>query len=130
MAKSDKIFQDQLILIAEDEPINFMLLEKMLEPTGAGIIWAKNGKEAVEMTRSNPDIRLILMDIRMPEMNGIEATLILRAEFPELPIIAVTAYSLSNEKEACEQAGTTAFITKPVSPKVLVELIKQQIGIK
>lgn len=125
--QENRILKGEKVLIAEDEPINFMLLEKMIEPTGAKVIWAKNGLQAVEMTRNNPDISLILMDIRMPQMNGIEATIIIRAEYPNLPIIAVTAYTLSNEKETCKQAGTSAFLTKPVRPKELMRVIQKQL---
>ena len=110
------------ILIAEDEPINYMLLNKILEVTQCRTVWAKNGREAVDMNLSeSPD--LILMDIRMQVMNGIEATRMIRRTHPDLPIIAITAFTLSNEPEACREAGCTEFLTKPVFPKILLETI-------
>lgn len=122
MNQSTYGWEHRVVLIAEDEPINFMLIRKILEVTSCRVIWAKNGREAVEMTTSqHPD--LILMDIRMPEMDGITATKMIRKSFPDLPIIAVTAFSLSNEAEKCQEAGASGFITKPVMPGTLLEAI-------
>ena len=113
------------ILIAEDEPINFMLLEKMLEKVPARIVWAKNGQEAVDKIRQDSSIVLILMDIRMPKMNGIEATRIIVNEKPGLPVVAVTAFNLSNEREQCLEAGAAGFLTKPVNPEKLHKTVQQ-----
>jgi len=113
---------DKTILIAEDEMINFMLLQKVLEGTHAKVLWAKNGDDAVMMTKEHhPDA--ILMDIRMPVMNGIEATRTIRVFDRDLPIIMVTAFSLDNEAEQCHQAGCSGFLTKPVRPVVLFEVL-------
>lgn len=111
------------ILIAEDEPINFMLLQKMLEKTNYSIIWAKNGEEAVEKAKTEESIKIILMDIRMPKLSGIEATQQIREASIDLPIYAVTAYTLSNEREKFTDVGGTGFITKPVNPKELMEVV-------
>ncbi|MBT7462829.1 MAG: response regulator [Bacteroidetes bacterium] len=113
------------ILIAEDEPINYMILEKILSTMGANIFWAKDGIEAVDMARSHHDIQMVFMDIRMPEMDGFEATKIIRSEFPELAIIMLTAYTLSNEEELCIKAGATAFLTKPIRPVELRQVINE-----
>jgi CheY-like chemotaxis protein len=115
---------DKVILIAEDEMINFMLLNKVLESTQAKIVWAKNGLEAVQFNaEKHPDV--ILMDIRMPEMNGIDATQLIRKTHPELPIIVITAFMLDNEAEQCQAAGSSAFLTKPVRPLLLFELLEK-----
>ncbi len=111
------------ILIAEDEPINFMLLQKMLEKTNYSIIWAKNGEEAIEKIKENDSVKLVLMDIRMPKLGGIDATIAIRAAGYKTPIYAVTAYTLSNEREKCEEAGTTGFLTKPVNPAALLNVV-------
>lgn len=120
--------EKKIILIAEDEPINFMLLQKMLEKCERKVIWAKNGQEAVQIATSNPQVGIILMDIRMPIMDGITATQTIRKTLKELPIIALTAYTLSNEREKCTEAGTTAFLTKPVRPNELLPLIEELIS--
>jgi two-component system, cell cycle response regulator DivK len=115
---------DKVILIAEDEMINFMLLNKVLESTASKVFWAKNGLEAVALNQErNPDV--ILMDLRMPEMNGIDATKAIRKTHPHLPIVAVTAFALDNEAQQCQDAGCSAFLTKPVRPVILYELLEK-----
>ena len=111
------------ILIAEDEPINFMLLQKMLEKTKYAIIWAKNGEEAVQKAKTEESIKIIFMDIRMPVLSGIEAIKQIRDTGLNMPIYAVTAYTLSNERDKCKEAGADGFITKPVNPKELMKAI-------
>ncbi len=114
---------DKVILIAEDEMINYMLLNKVLESTASKVFWAKNGLEAIAFNQEyHPDV--ILMDLRMPEMNGIDATKAIRKTHPELPIVAVTAFALDNEAQQCQEAGCSAFLTKPVRPVVLFELLE------
>jgi len=110
------------ILIAEDEPINYMLIHKILEDTKVRMRWVKNGREALDdVEKECPD--LILMDIRMPEMDGITATRLIHEKHPAVSIIALTAFSLSDEIEQCRKAGCIEFITKPVMPKVLLDTI-------
>ena len=124
MSQTKEPSADRAILIAEDEPINFMLLQKMLEKTAYKVLWAKNGQEAVNMALSDKSICLILMDIRMPLIDGIEATRTIHAKAPNLPIVAVTAYTLRNEKEKCKKAGAVGFLSKPVRPSKLIPLVE------
>ena len=105
------------ILIAEDESLNYELLEFILKPLEANIIWAKNGKEALDITKSNAKIDLILMDIRMPILNGLEATKQIKTLSPNLPIIAQTAYAISGDKELALKAGCDNYISKPINKK-------------
>lgn len=110
------------ILIAEDEDLNWMFIKEMLRKTGAEIIRAKNGIEALELARSRePDA--ILMDIKMPEMNGIEATRKIRKFNPEVPIISQTAFVMAEEKEESIKAGSNHFVTKPLDRTTIMELI-------
>jgi hypothetical protein len=81
------------ILIAEDAESSYQFLKVILTKAGAEILWAKNGREAVGICRSGKKIDLVLMDINMPEMNGFEATALIKAERPDLPVIAQTAYA-------------------------------------
>jgi len=127
MESNSDVYSEKTFMIAEDEPINYMLLQKMLEKTKAKVIWAKNGEEALSKVTEGIVVDLILMDIRMPKMDGIEATMAIRKIKPDLPIVAVTAYTLSNEREKCSEAGTTAFLTKPVRPGELFPLLHQVI---
>ncbi|MBE9481069.1 MAG: response regulator [Bacteroidetes bacterium] len=88
-------------------------------------IWTEGGIEAVKICSDNPDIDLVLMDIKMPDMNGYEATKRIKKFRPELPIIAQTAYALYGDDIKAAEAGCDEYITKPVMKKELFELISK-----
>lgn len=109
--------QVKKILVAEDVDSNFILLKNMIGGNYV-LLWAKDGYEAVEMyKRDQPD--LILMDIKMPRMDGLEATRIIRSYSKEIPIIALTAYAFETDRERALEAGCNDFVTKPVSEEML-----------
>ena len=110
------------ILIAEDEDLNWLFIREMLRKTEAEIIRAKTGLEAVDLVhKKKPDV--ILMDIKMPEMNGIEATRKIREFNPDVPIISQTAFVMAEEKEESMLAGSNHFVTKPLDRTIIMELI-------
>jgi PAS domain S-box-containing protein len=111
---SENHWDNQIILIAEDECYNFLFLEELLQPTGVKILHARDGKEAVELVRRNPKISLVLMDIKMPVMDGYTATRIIKELKPRLPVIAQTAYAMSEDREKTRKAGFDNFISKPI----------------
>ena len=115
-------WEGKVILIAEDVHINYKLIELNLKKTNVETIWAKNGKVAVEICQSQ-HVDLVLMDIQMPVMNGYEATKQIRENKPELPIIAQTAFAMTNEKENSLRAGCNSYITKPIDKRELLALI-------
>lgn len=106
--------QKRRILVAEDDETNYMFMERLLSRTNCTILRAVNGQEAVDRCASDTNIDLVLMDINMPFMNGLDATRIIKTRLPGLPIIAVTAYSLSGDKETCIAAGCDDYIPKPI----------------
>ena len=108
------------ILIAEDEYSNYLLLEEILESTMINITWARNGKEAIEAYQQNDAIDIVLMDIKMPVMSGIEAYRELRRLSKNLPIVAQTAYAMTDEREQLQQMGFNGYLTKPLSKKELL----------
>ena len=112
------------ILIAEDNPDNFELLRRRLDRLGFQILWAKNGREAVEMAAEHLP-QVILMDIAMPEMSGIDATKALRADpaTRPIPIIAVTAHSDTFDRIRCLKAGCDAFAIKPIQFADLLDMM-------
>jgi len=113
---------DRIILVAEDEELNWHFIREMLRKTGAEILRARDGNEVVSIARDRePDI--ILMDIKMPEMNGFDATRKIRVFNKEVPIIAQSAYVMAEEKEESLQAGCNQFVTKPIDRTTLMELI-------
>lgn len=113
----------KVILIAEDDNINFLLFQKMMKDKAYKIIRAVNGQEAVDICINDSNIDLVLMDIKMPVMNGFEAIEQIRPIRPKLAIIAQTAYSSSEDRLKIEQAGFDDYITKPLSRERLFELI-------
>lgn len=116
--------QNYTILIAEDEEVNFLFFEALLESrTNIKLIHAKNGQEAIDICFGNKDIDLILMDIKMPILNGYEATEIIKSKLPNLPIIAQTAYSTIADRNAAKKHGCDDFISKPISREELFALI-------
>lgn len=127
--KSDKTnWKGKTILVAEDEQSNFELVKATLFPTNAGVIRAHNGKEAVTTCRKNDKIDLVLMDIRMPEMNGYEATRLIKEFRPKLPIISLTAYAMPDDKKKSTDAGCDNYITKPIKPKEFIDKLKEYLN--
>ncbi len=115
------------ILIVEDDEISHILLTKRLEKISAELIHANDGMEAIQACKKNPDLDLILMDIRMPVMNGHEATRIIREFNKEVVIIAQTAFALSGDREIAIESGCNDYITKPINKAELLALIEQYI---
>jgi PAS domain S-box-containing protein len=113
-----------VILVAEDNHENYLLLEVLLKPMVKRIDHAVNGVEVLDMVATN-HYDLVLMDIKMPVMSGIEATTLLKEKYPELPVIAQTAYAQPEEKESALAAGCNAYIVKPIRKEVLLNLIKK-----
>ena len=113
------------ILIAEDDDINYMFLKEILLRTGAEIMRARNGLDAINMAESTEKLDIILMDIKMPHVDGIEATKYITSVRPDIPIIAQTAFALEGDKKRCLDAGCCAYITKPVDKHKLFVLLER-----
>lgn len=111
------------ILIAEDEMINFRLLQLMLANTNVSILHGRDGLQTLQLFHENPQINLVLMDIKMPELDGCEVTRKIRTTNKIIPIIAQTAFALDEEKQKSLDAGCTAYITKPINKSDLLKLI-------
>ncbi len=122
-----KNWKDKTILIAEDEESNYKFLEMFLSNKGINLLHAENGYEAVEICRSNKHIDLILMDIKMPGMNGLEATSKIKKLKPEIPIIIQTAYAMQNDEKESLEAGCDDYIAKPIKKERLISLLEKWI---
>ena len=115
------------ILIVEDDPTSTLLLQRNLKGQNLTILCAENGWEAVELVEHHPEINLVLMDIKMPVMNGYEATRLIKEQRPDLPVIAQSAFTSNEEREKARKAGCDSFITKPINKTELLELITKQL---
>ncbi len=115
------------VLVAEDEEYNFLLIEEYLIEMGLKLIHAKDGKETVEICRKNPNIDLILMDIKMPIMTGHEAAKIIKKLNPNLPIVAQSAYALEHERAKFEDIFDD-YLTKPLNEDILQQKVHKYIN--
>jgi CheY-like chemotaxis protein len=116
------------ILIVEDDSSNYMFLESLLRSTEAELIWARNGLQAVDIQAGRNDIDLILMDIRMPEMNGLLATQKIRSTNKDIPIIALTAFAFADDRIKSMEAGCTEHLSKPVKIEELKRVLEKYLG--
>lgn len=122
----DKVFEGRKILLVDDDVRNIFALTSALEHKGATVEIGRNGREAIEKLNAVEDIDLVLMDVMMPEMDGFEATRLIRLEprWRKLPIIAVTAKAMKDDQERCLQAGANDYLAKPIDLNRLFSLIR------
>lgn len=123
-----KFINPVTLLIVEDEIINFTLLKHYLSNANVYLIHAANGSEAVEMCKNNRQIDLVLMDLKMPVMDGFEATTKIREFRPDLPVIAQTAYDRDVDKAKALACGCSGFLSKPIRQEELLDSIIKYLG--
>lgn len=131
MEKKNLPWQGIVILVAEDVESNYLYLNKILSKKGATVLWAKNGQEAVDIFKTQIEkqpIDVILMDIQMPLMNGYQATKLIKEINPDVPIIAQTAFALENDREKTLAAGCDDYISKPIKPDDLTNILVKYIN--
>jgi len=127
MAGGDKYdfdFSDKLVLVVEDNEISFKLIHAVLTQVKTNIVRASNGKEAIEACLAEKNYDLVLMDMQMPEVDGLEATRRIKQIRPELPIVATTANTYDENYIACREAGCDGFLTKPLQFRKMFELMQ------
>ncbi len=120
--KKKKVFT---ILVAEDEEINYLYIDEVLSELDVKLIASKNGEETIKICKENSFIDLVLMDLKMPIIDGYEATKEIKKFRPELPIIAQTAYAMTSDKEKAEEAGCNGYLSKPIPAQDLIKVIKE-----
>lgn len=113
------------ILIAEDVESNFLYLKAVLSKLNANVFWAKNGLEVLAICEKEEIMDLVLMDLQMPEMNGYEATHLLKQKYPDLPVIAQTAFAMSDDREKALDAGCDDYLAKPIKSKDLLTITEK-----
>jgi HAMP domain-containing protein/CheY-like chemotaxis protein/GAF domain-containing protein len=114
------------ILVVDDDVRNIFAITSALERHGANVVFAENGRDGLDLLEKTPDVRAVLMDIMMPEMDGYEVIRRIRAEprYRGLPVIAVTAKAMQTDREKCIEAGATDYIAKPVDVEHLLSLLR------
>jgi CheY-like chemotaxis protein len=120
-------WRGKTILIAEDEEINYMFLERVLMSANVTLVRAANGQAAIDIASNNPNINLILMDIRMPDIDGLEATEAIKKARPNLPVIAQTCYESEMNLSDYPNVHFDGFVSKPVNINKLLEMIDRLI---
>ena len=123
----NKNWSEKVILIAEDVEMNFLLIKHVLKKTDINLIWAKNGKEAVELCEKNARIDLVIMDLRMPVMDGYEALKQIRNLLPEIPVITHTSYAMDSDRHKCLEAGFNEYVLKPFNISDFIDTISKYI---
>lgn len=119
---------NDVILIVEDDRTNYLYINILLKSIYT-TLHAENGMKAVEIVKKNPDVALVLMDVKLPLLNGLDATREIKLLRPELPVIAVTAYAQSNDQVRCYEAGCDDYLPKPILKEILYKKI-EKFGIK
>jgi PAS domain S-box-containing protein len=125
ISTDDVNWENLTFLVAEDVESNFVYIKSVLKNTKAGLIWAKNGKEAIEKFRNNKDIDLILMDLRMPIMSGNEAVAEIRKMDKDIPIIVQTAFAHKEDIQNIRETDYNDYLTKPISKETLIKVISK-----
>lgn len=123
---TETLFQGKTVLLVDDDMRNAFSLTTVLESYQMKVLYAENGREAIDTLIQNPDIDIIFMDIMMPEMDGYEAMRRIREipKFNDIPIIALTAKAMKDDNAKCIAAGATDYITKPVDLEKLFAMIR------
>jgi len=118
----------KVILIVEDEDVNMFFLQAALRKTQTTLIYARTGQEGIARVKECEHIDVILMDIRLPVMNGYEATRIIKNLNPKILVIAQTAYAMSNDREKILNAGCDDYIPKPIRLSSLMEVLNKYLS--
>ena len=118
-----KIYKKLTILVVDDDMLSYILIQALFSKHDFELIHTMNGLDAVKICEENKGIDIVFMDIELPKMDGCKATALIKEIRPELPVVAVTAYALSTDKEKYMNCGFEAYITKPVSSEKLFETL-------
>jgi len=115
------------IMVAEDVENNYLLIKCILDENKFNVIRAVDGIEAVSIIRAGQIPDLIIMDIRMPKMTGMEATVMIRNLYPDIPIIAVTAYAQESDRDRILDSGFSDYIAKPFSKQLFLSVLSRHL---
>lgn len=120
---SDMNWEKYTILVVEDVETNLMFIKAAIDKTGITILWARDGMEAIEKVQADKSINVVLMDLRMPNLDGFRATEVIKSIRKDLPVIAQTTFTDEMDKERVFDAGCDAYLAKPIRLEILLETI-------
>jgi PAS domain S-box-containing protein len=123
--ESDKKDNEKVFLIVEDEITNYILIQEYVSKISKNILYASTGMQAMELFEKHTEIDLVLMDLKLPDIDGFEITKKMKSIRSEIPIIAQTAYAFSTDKQKALAAGCDDYISKPIEPNLLLKLIRK-----
>ncbi|MBA7548881.1 Polar-differentiation response regulator DivK [subsurface metagenome] len=123
----EQILKDKRILVVEDEESNWFLLRDILEGYSAKVVWAEVGQKAIDMVADGEHFDLILMDIHLPSIDGLEVTKKIKSLRPDIPVVAQTAFALDNEIRNCYKSGCDGHVLKPFTISELTTAIEKVI---
>ncbi|MBN1184468.1 MAG: PAS domain S-box protein [Bacteroidales bacterium] len=126
----ENTLENVTILVAEDDDDCYAFIEEILRIEGAIIMQARNGMEAIEILEGNPEVKLVLVDIKMPHINGLDATRQIKERWPQLPVIAQTAFASKEDEKRCLKAGCDDYISKPIDYELLISKVEKQLSKK
>lgn len=118
-----------LILVAEDDETNYLYLKAILNRLKLNVIWAADGSEAVRQCQDHPDLNLVFMDVKMPVMDGLEATRNIKSTRPDLPVIAITAFAMTGDEKTIREAGCDNYLSKPIHEELIHQMVSTYLGI-
>ncbi len=118
-------WKEKKLLVVEDNLMNYQLIEEILRKTGIQLILATRADEAIQIVHNRPEIHLVLMDIQMPDASGYDATAAIRKIRPDIPIIAQSAYAMTEEKQKALNCGCNAYLVKPIRPADLISTLNK-----
>ncbi|HEX7600113.1 MAG TPA: response regulator, partial [Polyangiaceae bacterium] len=124
--ESDPVFAGKTVLVVDDDVRNIFAVTSVLERHKMTVLFAENGRKGIEVLEKNPAVALVLMDVMMPEMDGYEATCAIRsvAKYASLPIIALTAKAMKDDRAKCRAAGASDYVAKPVEAEQLLSVLR------
>jgi CheY-like chemotaxis protein len=124
--RSDEFLAGQRVLVVDDDVRNIFALSSVLERRGMSVLTATTGREAIDTLAETPEVSIVLMDVMMPEMDGLETMRVIRSrpELRRLPIVALTAKAMKGDRERCLDAGASDYLAKPVNTEQLLSTLR------
>lgn len=123
-------WEGKTIVVVEDVDFNFILIKKQLKKTMANITWLKNGQDSIDYIKENKPVDIILMDVRMPVIDGIEATKVIKILKPKVPVIMQTACVIGSDYQDIKDSGCEDYIFKPIIADELLEKVNKYINLE